>query len=58
LKREARDKTNFVGIKGKISGQNLLQMLVDDLFIYYEIKLLFIVKPSYEKYTDADESYR
>lgn len=57
LKREEGDTTNFVGIKGEISGQNLLQMFVDEFFIYYAIKHLFIVKPSCENY-DADESQR
>ena len=58
LKREAGDKTKFVGIEGEISSHNLLQILDDDLFICYKIKHLFVVKHSCEKYTDEDESYR
>ena len=38
LNREARDRTNFVGIKGDISGQRIFQMLAYDIFICYEIK--------------------
>ena len=58
LKRKARERKKFVGIKGEISNQNPLQMSFDDLFICYKIKHLFIVKPSFEKNIDADESYR
>ena len=54
----AIDKSKFVWIKVELSGQNLLQILVDDIFICYVIKYLFIYKPSFERYTKVDEAFK
>jgi len=52
------DKAKFSGIKGHITGKQVLEALNFDLNIKYEIKNLFVNKPTFEKYTEVDEVYK
>jgi len=54
LNKVSMNKSKFVQVRGDLSGHSLLEKLFDDLFIYYEVKHLFIVKPTFEKYTEVD----
>ena len=52
------DTSKFVGVKWVSSAQILLENLSNDLFICYEIKYLFKVKQTFQKYTQVFETYR
>lgn len=54
----ARDKSKFVDIKGSITRKAFMEALDFDLFIKHEIKHLFIIKPTFQKYIEVDETYR
>ena len=50
-----KDGTKFIGVKGNIIGKEFLESLTYDLDIQYEIKHIFISKPTFAKYTEVDE---
>lgn len=52
------DKSGFTGLVGALSGQTLLENLCNDLFICYEIKGIFAVNQTFQKYNELDEKYR
>lgn len=54
----ATDKTIFAGIKGHLTGKEILEALDFDSIIKHEIKHIFVNKPTFEKYTEVDEVYR
>lgn len=54
----SHDKSKFANVKGQIIGERFIDLLVDDLSIFYEIRHLFMVKPIYQNYTELDEAYR
>jgi len=54
----ARDKSKFSTVKGSITGKAFMEALDFDLLIRQEIKHLFIIKPTFQKYTEVDETYR
>lgn len=54
----ATDATNLSNIKGSITGKALLEGISNQIYIEHELKHVFLVKPSFTKYTDADEVYR
>lgn len=54
----ARDKSNFSTINGTITGKAFMEGLNFYLFIKHEINQLFVVKPTFHKYTKVDETYR
>jgi hypothetical protein len=54
----AKDSSKFSGIQGSITGKAFLETLQPDLNIQHEIKYIFIVKPTFSKYTEMDEIYR
>ena len=54
----SQDKSIFASIKGHIIGKGFLDALNLDLFINHELKHLFIIKPTFLKYTYVDEAYR
>lgn len=58
LHRVAMDKSKFSRIKGDISGQSLLKKLFDNIFVCYDMRHLFIVKATFQKYTEVDEALR
>jgi hypothetical protein len=54
----AKDSSKFSGIQGSITGKAFLETLQHDLNIQHEIKYVFIIKPTFAKYTEMDEVYR
>ena len=54
----AKDSSKFSGIQGSITGKAFLETLQHDLNIQHEIKYVFIIKPTFTKYTEMDEVYR
>lgn len=52
------DKAKFSKIKGTIIGKDFMEGIDYDLLIQNEIKHLFINRPTFEKYTKVDESYK
>jgi hypothetical protein len=45
------DDKNFKQISDMLSGQTIMDMMVDDFYVLCQVKELFVVTPMYEKYT-------
>jgi hypothetical protein len=58
LTEVSKDSSKFAGIQGSISGRAFMEALQLDISIQHEIKHIFIIKPTFAKYTDMDEVYR
>jgi len=58
LYSKARDKSKFSAIKDSITRKAFMEDLEFDLLIRAEIKHLFMVKPTFHKYTEVDETYK
>jgi hypothetical protein len=54
----AKDSSKFSGIQGNIMGKAFLYALQLDISIQHEIRYIFIIKPTFAKYTEMDEVYR
>jgi hypothetical protein len=54
----AKDKSNFSGIQGSITGKEFLYALQLDIIIKHEVQYIFIINPTFSKYTEMDEVYR
>jgi hypothetical protein len=54
----SKDSSKFTGIQGSITGRAFMETLQLDIEIQHEIKHIFIIKPTFAKYTDMDEVYR
>jgi hypothetical protein len=54
----SKDCAKFAGIQSNITGRALMEALHWDFEIQHEIKHVFVVKPTFAKYTDMDEVYR
>jgi hypothetical protein len=54
----AKYSSKFKGIQGSITGKAFLEALRSDISIQHEIQYIFIVKPTFSKYTEMDEVYR
>lgn len=54
----ARDKSKFFTITGTITGKKFMEGLKFDLLIKHEIKSLFVIKPTFQKYFEVDETYK
>ena len=54
----AKDSSKFSGIQGNITGKAFLEDFQSDISIQHEIQYIFIVKPTFSKYTEMDEIYR
>ena len=50
--------TLVANIKRSATPALIVKTLKDSFFILDEIKLIFLVKPTFSKYTDMDEIYR
>jgi hypothetical protein len=48
------DDKKFKKISDVLSGKNMMDMLVDDFYVLCQVKQLFVVTPTYEKYTKLD----
>jgi hypothetical protein len=53
----AKDISKFSGIHGSITGRAFLEAFQSDISIQHEIPYIFIVKPTFAKYTEMDEVY-
>ena len=58
LTEVSKDSSKFAGIQGSITGKAFMDALQLDISIQHEIKNIFIIKPTFAKYTDMDEVYR
>jgi hypothetical protein len=54
----AKDSSKFLGIQGNITVKEFLETLQPYFNIQHKIKYIFIVKPTFSKYTEMDEIYR
>ena len=50
--------TSVANIKGSTTPTLIVKTLRDSFFILDEIKHIFLVKPTFTKYTEMDEIYR
>jgi hypothetical protein len=48
----AKDNSNFSSIQSSITSKAFLKTLQPDLGIQHKIKYIFIIKPTFSKYTD------
>lgn len=53
----ALDAMNLSNIKGSITGKALLEAINNLIYIEHEMKHVFVVKPTFAKYTKDDEIY-
>ena len=57
--REVAKETSYISsMKGIPTGKVLLQNLENFFYLKYEINHLFVNKPTFAKYSEADEIYR
>jgi hypothetical protein len=54
----SNDNSKFAGIQGSITGKAFMEALQLDIEIQHEIKHIFVIKPTFARYTDMDEVYR
>jgi hypothetical protein len=54
----AKDSSKFSGIQGSIIGKAFLEAFQSNISIQHEIQYIFIIKPTFSKYTKMDEVYR
>jgi hypothetical protein len=54
----AKNSLKFSGIQGSITGKAFLETLQPDIIIQQEIWYIFIIKPTFSKYTEMHEIYR
>jgi hypothetical protein len=54
----SKDCAKFAGIQSNITGRAFMEALHWDFEIQHEIKHVFVVKPTFAKYTEMDEVYR
>jgi len=53
----AKDTTKSSNIKGSMTGRAFYEATSNISFIEHEIKHIFVVKPTFSRYTEADEIY-
>jgi hypothetical protein len=56
IARESESK--FQGMADQLRGQIIVDLLMDDFHLLWQIKNLFLNPPTYEKYTKLDITYR
>jgi hypothetical protein len=54
----SNDSSKFTGIQASITGRAFMEALQLDIEIQHEIKHIFVIKPTFAKYTDMDEVFR
>lgn len=54
----ATNVANLSNIKGSITGKSLLEAINNQIYIEHELKHMFVVKPTFSKYIEADEIHR
>jgi hypothetical protein len=58
LTEVSKDSSKFAGIQANITGRAFMEALQLDFEIQHEIRHIFVVKPTFAKYTDMDEVFR
>ena len=58
LRKLAKEQASSSGIKSLPTGKVLYDTLENLFFLEHEVKHLFLTKPNFAKYTEADEIYR
>ena len=58
VKAYAKEQVNKPLPQGSPTGKVILKYFENLFFLQNEIKHIFMVKPNFAKYTEADESYR
>ena len=58
IRDHAKEQVNKQLPQGSPTGKVVLQYIEDLFFLQNEIKHLFVIKPNFSKYTEADENYR
>lgn len=53
----AKDSSKFSRIQGSITGKAFLEYFQLDISIQHDIQYIFIIKPTFSKYTEMDEVY-
>ena len=57
IRAHAKEQVNKTLPQGSPTGKVVLQYFEDLFFLHNEIKHIFVIKPNFAKYTDADECY-
>jgi len=58
IREVARDQANNSSMKGMPTGKVLYQTFENLFYLQHEVKHLFVNKPTFAKYIEADEIYR
>jgi len=58
IREVARDQVNASSMKGIPTGKFFYQTFQNLLYLQHEVKHLFVNKPTFTKYIEADEIYR
>ena len=58
LEKLSKEQTITSGVKAQPIGKVLYDTLENIFFLEHEMKHLFLTKPNFAKYTEADEIYR
>ena len=58
IREVAKDQASNSSMKGMPDGKVLYQTLENLFYLQHEVKHLFVNKPTFAKYTKADEIYR
>ena len=58
VRKLAKEQSSTSGIKALPTGKVLYDTLENLFFLEHEVKHLFVTKPNFSKYTEADEIYR
>ena len=58
IKEFSKEQVNKPTAQGTPTGKVLLQYFEDLFFLQHEIKYLFLIKPTFARYTEADENFR
>jgi len=57
MKEMAKSSIKFSGIKRSMTTRAILETMENDFYIQNEVKHVFIMKPTFTKYTEVDETY-
>ena len=58
IREYAKEQVNKPTGQGIPTRKVLLKSFEDLFYLQYEIKHLFVIKPTFAKYTEADENFR
>jgi hypothetical protein len=58
LAEVSKDNSKFAWIQGSITSKEFMDALQLYISIQHEIRYIFLIKPTFAKYTDMDEVYR